>query len=94
LSAGISERYQGTWKFHAPRTNNRRLQEAPPTQSGERLNVKTALMGLFVVLTIVFASTTVYESGIRTTLTSTKHGDQRVNDYQHDDPDDNGNFNV
>ncbi len=35
------------------------------------MNVKTALMGLFVVLTIVFASTTVYESGIRTTLTST-----------------------
>jgi hypothetical protein len=35
------------------------------------LNVKTALTGLFVVLTIVFASTTVYQSGIRTTLTST-----------------------
>jgi hypothetical protein len=28
-------------------------------------------MGLFAVLTILFASTTVYESGIRTTLTST-----------------------
>ncbi|HVC27268.1 MAG TPA: hypothetical protein VND40_03825 [Nitrososphaerales archaeon] len=35
------------------------------------MNVKTALLGLFVVLTIGFASTTVYESGIRTTLTST-----------------------
>ena len=69
------------------------------TQSGERLNVRTALLGLFVALTIVFASTTVYESGIRTTLTSTStststDGDQRVNDHQHDDPDDNGNFDV
>jgi hypothetical protein len=35
------------------------------------LNVRTALLGLFVVLTIVFASTTVYESGVRATLTST-----------------------
>jgi len=35
------------------------------------LNVRTGLLGLFVVLTIVFASTTAYESGIRTTLTST-----------------------
>ena len=35
------------------------------------MNVRTALLGLFVVLTLVFASTTVYESGIRTTLTST-----------------------
>jgi hypothetical protein len=35
------------------------------------LNVRTALLGLFVALTIVLASTTVYESGIRTTLTST-----------------------
>ncbi len=35
------------------------------------MNVRTSLLGLFVVLTIVFASTTVYESGIRTTLTST-----------------------
>lgn len=39
--------------------------------SGERLNARTALLGLFVVLTMVFASTTVYESGTRTTLTST-----------------------
>jgi hypothetical protein len=37
----------------------------------KRLNVRTALLGLFVVLTILFASTTVYESSIRTTLTST-----------------------
>ena len=37
-----------------------------------RLNVRTALLALFVVLTIVFASTTVYESGIRTTLTPTR----------------------
>jgi len=35
------------------------------------LNARTALLGLFVALTIVLASTTVYESGIRTTLTST-----------------------
>ncbi len=35
------------------------------------MNVRTALLGLFVVLTIAFASTAVYESGIRTTLTST-----------------------
>jgi hypothetical protein len=35
------------------------------------LNVRTALLGLFVALTIVLASATVYESGIRTTLTST-----------------------
>lgn len=40
-------------------------------KSGERLNTRTALLGLFVALTIAFASTTVYESGIRTTLTST-----------------------
>jgi len=40
-----------------------------PTQP--RLNARTALLGLFVALTIVLASTTVYESGIRTTLTST-----------------------
>jgi hypothetical protein len=42
-----------------------------PIKSGERLNARTALLGLFVVLTIALASTTVYESGIRTTLTST-----------------------
>jgi hypothetical protein len=35
------------------------------------LNVRTALLGIFVALTIAFASTTVYESGMRTTLTST-----------------------
>ena len=35
------------------------------------MNARTALPGIFVALTIVFASTTVYESGIRTTLTST-----------------------
>jgi hypothetical protein len=35
------------------------------------LNVRTSLLGLFVALTIVLASTTVYESGIRTTSTST-----------------------
>jgi hypothetical protein len=35
------------------------------------LNVGTALLGLFVAMTILFASTTVYESGTRTTLTST-----------------------
>jgi hypothetical protein len=35
------------------------------------LNARSALLGLFVALTIVFASTTLYESGIRTTLTST-----------------------
>jgi hypothetical protein len=35
------------------------------------MNARTALLGLFVVLTIVFASSTVYESGLRTTLTST-----------------------
>jgi hypothetical protein len=35
------------------------------------LNVRTALLGLFVALTIVFASTTVYESGMRATLTAT-----------------------
>ena len=35
------------------------------------MNIRTALLCLFVALTILFASTTVYESGIRTTLTST-----------------------
>jgi hypothetical protein len=35
------------------------------------LNARKALLGLFVALTIAFASTTVYESGIRTTVTST-----------------------
>jgi hypothetical protein len=35
------------------------------------LNARTALLGLFVALTIIFASTTVYESGTRTTVTST-----------------------
>ncbi|MGH9918807.1 MAG: hypothetical protein ACRD6W_08075 [Nitrososphaerales archaeon] len=35
------------------------------------MNARTALLGLFVALTIAFASTTVYESGIRTTFTST-----------------------
>jgi hypothetical protein len=35
------------------------------------LKVRTALLGFFVALTIVLASTTVYESGIRTTVTST-----------------------
>ena len=35
------------------------------------MNARRALLGIFVVLTIVFASTTVYESGMRTTLTST-----------------------
>ena len=35
------------------------------------MNARTALLGLFVALTIVLASTTVYESGTRTTLTST-----------------------
>ena len=37
----------------------------------ERLNARSALLVLFVALTIVLASTTVYESGTRTTLTST-----------------------
>ena len=62
------------------------------------LNARTALLGLFVALTIVFASTTVYELGIRTTLTSTSTSTstsiQRVNDHQHDDPDDNSNFDA
>ena len=35
------------------------------------MNARTALLGIFVVLTIVFASTTLYESGTRTTLAST-----------------------
>jgi hypothetical protein len=35
------------------------------------LNARTALLCLFVTLTVVLASTTVYESGTRTTLTST-----------------------
>jgi hypothetical protein len=35
------------------------------------LNARTVLLGLFVALTIALASTTVYESGIRTTITST-----------------------
>ncbi len=35
------------------------------------MNARSALLGLFVALTIVLASTTVYESGTRTTLTST-----------------------
>lgn len=47
------------------------LKKARQTQFSERLNVRTALLGLFVALTIVFASTTLYESGNRTALTST-----------------------
>ena len=35
------------------------------------MKAKTALLGLFVALTMVFASTTLYESGTRTTVTST-----------------------
>ena len=35
------------------------------------MNARSALLGVFVALTIVLASTTVYESGSRTTLTST-----------------------
>lgn len=35
------------------------------------MNVRTALLGLFVALTMVLASATVYESGIKSTLTST-----------------------
>jgi hypothetical protein len=35
------------------------------------MKARTALLGLFVALTIAFASTTVYEAGIRSTLTST-----------------------
>lgn len=35
------------------------------------MNVRSALLGLFVALTIILASTTVYESANRTTLTST-----------------------
>jgi hypothetical protein len=35
------------------------------------LNVRSALLGLFMALTIVLASTTVYESSARNTLTST-----------------------
>jgi hypothetical protein len=35
------------------------------------LNARTALLGLFVLLTLVLASTTVYESGSKTTVTST-----------------------
>ncbi|MDG7016220.1 MAG: hypothetical protein JRM82_02475 [Nitrososphaerota archaeon] len=35
------------------------------------MNVRTALLGLFVVLTIALASTAVYESGSRSTFTST-----------------------
>jgi hypothetical protein len=35
------------------------------------LNFRTALLGLFVALTIVFALTTAYESGVRSTFTST-----------------------
>jgi len=48
-----------------------KLQEAPADQTQPRLNARSALLGLFVALTIVLASTTVYESGTRTTLTST-----------------------
>ena len=35
------------------------------------MNARTALLGLFVALTIVFASTTLYESTSKTTITST-----------------------
>ena len=35
------------------------------------MNVRIALLGLFVGLTVVLASTTVYEAGSRTTVTST-----------------------
>lgn len=48
-----------------------KLQEAPADPTHPRLKVRSALLGLFVALTVVLASTTVYESGIRTTLTST-----------------------
>ena len=53
------------------RAKHPKLQRLPATPTQPRLNVRTALLGLFVALAIVFASTTVYESGIRTTLTST-----------------------
>jgi hypothetical protein len=42
-----------------------------PTQTRPRLNARSALLAVFVALAIFFASTTVYESGMRTTLTST-----------------------
>ncbi len=45
--------------------------KARQAQSTKGLNVRTALLGLFVVLTVVFGSTTVYESGVRNTLAST-----------------------
>ncbi|MDG6967151.1 MAG: hypothetical protein JRN58_03200 [Nitrososphaerota archaeon] len=35
------------------------------------MNARTALLGIFVALTIAFASTTIYESGIRASLTPT-----------------------
>jgi hypothetical protein len=52
-------------------TKHPKLQEVPADPTQPRLNARSALLGLFVALTIVLASTTVYESGIRTTLTST-----------------------
>jgi hypothetical protein len=55
----------------SPGTRYPKLQRLPPTPNQPRLNSRSALLGLFVALTIVLASTTVYESGIRTTLTST-----------------------
>jgi hypothetical protein len=58
-------------KSHARRTRCRRLQKARRPQFVETLNARTVLLGLFMVLTVVFASSTVYESGLRTTLTST-----------------------
>jgi hypothetical protein len=53
------------------RTKYPKLQEALIDPNRPRLNARTALLGLFVALTIVLASTTVYESGTRTTVTST-----------------------
>jgi hypothetical protein len=58
-------------KSHERRTKIRRLQKARRPQFVEALNSRTVLLGLFMVLTIVFASSTAYESGLRTTLTST-----------------------
>jgi len=48
-----------------------KLQEAPADTTQPRLNARIAFLALFVALTIVLASTTVYEAGIRTTLTVT-----------------------
>jgi hypothetical protein len=54
-----------------PEQSIQSFERLPPTQTQPTLNARSALLGLFVALMIVLASTTVYESGARTAVIST-----------------------